>query len=167
MLLQVNHENFVNSLKSFKFKTVSRCKLTHKGWVFYDKIKGINKGNWVYAFHLIKGDYSRIVKLGGTGAKNGMNSRMNSYQSGHSNYNKNNGPQNRRVYRRIECYLKLGYQIELIALECSTENIKIKVPWREYEVAGDTQTYKIYEEDIIKLYQEIYHKTPLWNRYGN
>jgi hypothetical protein len=131
------------------------------------KQNGADRGNWVYIIVIAKGDFEYIMKIGGTGAAGGMASRISSYNSGRPNCNAKNGDVNRRIYERFVKYLADGWEVKFLAYECQTGKINVNMPWRTEEVSGSTQTFKIYEEDLIKLYEEKYGKKPIWNANTN
>lgn len=159
------------------FVQVAHCELHPKKagcWVFKNKRKywgyesNADVYNWVYFFRVLKnGIVVEIPKIGGTGAKGGMKSRESSYQSGNPKYDEKNGPANRRIYLEILDYLQQGYEIELFAHRCLPEKTEVTAPWRVDKIEGYVQTYKIYEEDLIKLYEETHGSKPEWNRYAS
>lgn len=166
----LTHDSFFSILQNTGFIKIANCILKNDCWKFKyteNYISKDDKHNWCYAFVVRFSNRLLVTKIGGTGAKQGMNSRCNSYQSGNPKHNLKNGPQNRRIYKTIRRCLKKQLAVELYAFQCDLSPINCNVPWRDIPVSGNAQIYKIYENDLIKLFEEIYEKRPLWNRYSN
>ena len=171
-MISLPHGQFFNILSNTGFVKIASCNLDDNPntWKFifdknYSRKDDIH--NWCYAYVVESNTHLWVVKLGGTGAKKGMGSRCNSYQSGNSKYNAKNGPQNRRVYKLIRRVLKKEFKVTMYAYQCESVPVITTAPWRETPIEGVAQAYKIYEMDLIKLFEELYEKRPLWNRYAN
>lgn len=170
------HTNFINEIITPNFLPIASCVMMNDvKWRFvkdssYNSTK--DTSNWVYVFLVGLDNAVELVKIGGTGASNGIQSRMQSYQSGNPEYNEKNGPQNRACYQRIIELLRVGANVQLFGYRIPPIEVVIKMdmPWNPTDttaLVSDIQLYKPYEKNLISTFESVFGQKPKWNRNAN